>query len=96
MVKEHLYSLAVAADKYDIAPLRKVCEHHLKESLSTSNALDILEISDRCSFQSLRDATLDFIATNYKDITCSKRYNDFTIDNPHLASTITRAWAFRR
>ncbi|CAA0824966.1 BTB/POZ domain-containing protein [Striga hermonthica] len=95
MVEKHLYLLAMAADEYDIAPLRKVCEHHLKESLSTSNALDILEISNTCSFKSLKDATLDFIAKNFKDIIYSKRYDDFTIDNPHLAVTITRFRALR-
>ncbi|CAA0834451.1 BTB/POZ domain-containing protein [Striga hermonthica] len=93
MIERNLYSLAVAANEYDIAPLRKVCEHHLKESLSTCNALDILELSDRCSFKSLKDATLDFIAKNYKDIFFAKGYVDFTIQNQHLARAITRARA---
>ncbi|GER50908.1 BTB/POZ domain-containing protein, partial [Striga asiatica] len=90
-VEKHLYLLTMAADKYDIAPLQKVCEHYLRESLSTSNALDILEISNKCSNKFLKDATLDFIATNFKDIIFNEGYRDFAIDNPHLAVEIIRA-----
>ncbi|CAA0815020.1 BTB/POZ domain-containing protein [Striga hermonthica] len=89
MVEKHLYSLTMAANKYE--PLRKVCEHHLRESLSKSNALDILEISDKCSNKSLKDSTLNFIATYFKDIVFSEQYDAFAIKNPHLALEITRA-----
>ncbi|KAG8380930.1 hypothetical protein BUALT_Bualt06G0067800 [Buddleja alternifolia] len=89
-VEKHVYSLSIAADKYEIPFLQKFCEHQMLGSLNSSNALDILEISDTCSNQSLKDTALNFIVRNMEDIVFSARFDAFALKNPHLTVQITR------
>ncbi|KAL7229257.1 hypothetical protein ACSBR2_007875 [Camellia fascicularis] len=90
-VDKHVYSLSVAADKYDIPFLQKFCEHRMLGSLDSSNALDILEISDVCSNHSLKETALNFIVKNMEDVVFSARFDAFALKNPHLTVHITRA-----
>ncbi|KAL0321789.1 UNVERIFIED_CONTAM: BTB/POZ domain-containing protein [Sesamum calycinum] len=90
-VEKHVYSLSIAADKYEIPFLQKFCEHHMLGSLNSSNALDVLEISDTCSNQSLKETALNFIVRNMEDIVFSARFDAFALKNPHLTVQITRA-----
>ncbi|XP_057523295.1 BTB/POZ domain-containing protein At3g56230-like [Amaranthus tricolor] len=90
-VEKHVYSLSVAADKYNITFLQKFCERQMLNSLSSSNALDILEISDVCSNLSLKDTSLNFIVKNMEDIVFSPKFEAFSLKNPHLSVQITRA-----
>ncbi|XP_059456867.1 BTB/POZ domain-containing protein At3g56230-like isoform X2 [Corylus avellana] len=90
-VDQHVISLSQAADKYDIPYLQKFCERHMLRSLNSSNALDVLEISDIFSYTSLKKAALDFIVKNVEDITLSARYEEFARKNAHLALQITRS-----
>lgn len=90
-VEKHVYSLSIAADKYEIPFLQKFCEHQMLGSLSLANALDILEISDTCSNQNLKETSLNFIVRNMEDIVFSSRFDAFALKNPHLTVQITRA-----
>ncbi|KAL7107502.1 hypothetical protein ACP275_06G058500 [Erythranthe tilingii] len=90
-VEKHVYSLSIAADKYEIPFLQKFCEQHMLGSLSSSNALDILEISDTCSNQSLKETALNYIVRNMEDVVFSARFDAFALKNPHLTVQITRA-----
>ncbi|PIN13345.1 hypothetical protein CDL12_14030 [Handroanthus impetiginosus] len=90
-IEKHVYSLSIAADKYEIPFLQKFCEHHMLGSLNSSNALDILEISDTCSNQSLKETALSFIVRNMEDVVFSARFDAFALKNPHLTVQITRA-----
>ncbi|CAK7340157.1 unnamed protein product [Dovyalis caffra] len=90
-LEKHVYSLALAADKYDIPYLLKFCERHMLRSLNTSNALDVLEISDACSIKTLKDTALNFIVKNMEDVVFSTKYEAFVAENPHLAVQVTRA-----
>ncbi|XP_073021589.1 BTB/POZ domain-containing protein At3g56230 isoform X2 [Primulina eburnea] len=90
-VEKHVYSLSIAADKYDIPFLQKFCWQHMLRSLNSSNALDILEISDSCSNQSLKETALNFIVRNMEDVVFAARFDPFAAKNPHLTVQITRA-----
>ncbi|CAA0818077.1 BTB/POZ domain-containing protein [Striga hermonthica] len=90
-LERHVYTLLVAADKYEIPFLKRFCEIYMLGSLSTSNALDVLEISDTCSNQSLKDTALNFIVRNMEDVVFSERFDAFALKNPHLSVQITRA-----
>lgn len=90
-VEKHVYSLAIAADKYEIPFLQKFCEHQMLGSLNSSNALDILEVSDTCSNVNLKETALNFIVRNMEDIVFSARFDAFALKNPHLVMQITRA-----
>lgn len=90
-VEKHVYSLSTAADKYEVPFLQKFCEQHMLRTLNSSNALDVLEISDTCSSQVLKDATIKFIVQNMEDIVFSSKFDDFAMKNPHLGVQIIRA-----
>jgi speckle-type POZ protein len=90
-LEKHVYSLTLAADKYDIPYLLKFCERHMLRFLNSSNALDVLEISDTCSNKTLKETALNFIVKNMEDVVFSTKYEAFVPENPHLAVQITRA-----
>ncbi|XP_065871651.1 BTB/POZ domain-containing protein At3g56230 [Euphorbia lathyris] len=91
-LEKHVYSLTIAADKYEIPFLLKFCDRHLNRSLNSSNALDVLEISDVCSNKVLKENALNFIVKNLEDIVFSTKYETFVTKNPHLAVHVTRAF----
>lgn len=88
---KHVYSLSMAADKYEIPFLQKFCEHRMLGTLSSSNVLDVLEIADTCSNPSLKETALNFIVNNMEDVVFSDRFDAFALKNPHLTVQITRA-----
>lgn len=89
-VEKHIYSLSIAADKYGIPFLHKFCELYMIESLNSSNALDVLEISDACSNHNLKETALNCVVKDMENIAFSPRFDDFVLKNPHLSVEITR------
>ncbi|GMI86194.1 hypothetical protein like AT3G56230 [Hibiscus trionum] len=81
-LEKHVYSLFVAADKYDIPYLQDLCERYMLSSLNASNVLEILEISDVCSNKTLKETALNFIVRNMEDIVFSAKYEVFAPKNP--------------
>ncbi|KAK9699965.1 hypothetical protein RND81_08G207500 [Saponaria officinalis] len=90
-VEKHVYSLYIAADKYMIPFLQKFCEKQMLRALSSSNALDVLQISDVCSNITLKDIALNFIVKNMEDILFTPKFETFALKNAHLSVQITRA-----
>lgn len=90
-MNKHVYPLSLAADKYHIPYLRKLCERHMHKSLNPSNALDVLEIAEVCAYQALKETALKFIVKNMEEIVFSTAFDSFAIKNPHLSVQITRA-----
>ncbi|KAK6233462.1 hypothetical protein QUC31_005868 [Theobroma cacao] len=91
-LEKHVYSLYVAADKYEIPYLQESCESYMLNSLNASNAIDILEIADAQSNKTLKETTLNFIIRNMKDIVSTTKYEVFASSNPALCMQITRAF----
>ncbi|KAA3464587.1 BTB/POZ domain-containing protein isoform X1 [Gossypium australe] len=91
-LEKHVYSLFLAADKYEIPYLQDFCERYMLSSLNASNVLEILEISDVCSNKALKEIALNFIIRNMEDIVFSPKYEVFAPKNPHLGLQITRAF----
>ncbi|KAE8735761.1 BTB/POZ domain-containing protein [Hibiscus syriacus] len=90
--KEHVFTLYVAADKYEIRYLQDACERYMLNSLNASNALDILEFSDSHLNKNMKQTTLNFIVQNMKSIVSSQKYEDFASNNPCLCVEVTRAF----
>ncbi|RZC75610.1 hypothetical protein C5167_051099 [Papaver somniferum] len=86
----HYYLLALASHKYAIPHLQKFCEENILKLLDSSNALKVLEISEICSNETLRVASLKSIFNHRKEIICSPSFEEFAIQNPHLMVHITR------
>ncbi|KAI3942832.1 hypothetical protein MKW92_015515 [Papaver armeniacum] len=89
--KKHYYSLSIAADKYGIPHLQKFCEHQLLKILNLSNALEILELSEVVSNESLKVAVLKSIVLKYKEIVLTPEFDEFAKQKPQLVIQITRA-----
>lgn len=90
-MNKHVYPLSIAADKYHIPYLRKLCELHMLRSLNPSNALDVLEIAEVCSYRALKETALKFIVKNMEAVVFSATFDSFAVRNPHLSVQITRA-----
>ncbi|XP_054799528.1 BTB/POZ domain-containing protein At3g56230 isoform X2 [Prosopis cineraria] len=89
-LEQHVFALSLAADKYGIAYLQKQCEQYMLNSLSISNALDVLEIADTCSNQKLKDTTMKFLVENIQEIVLSLQYEAFVHRSPHLTVQLSR------
>lgn len=87
-LEKHVYTLFVAAEKYEIRYLQDVCERFLLSSLNACNVLEILEISDVCSNKTLKESALNFIVRNMEDVVFSSKYEAFAPNNPHLGSRL--------
>lgn len=93
-LEKHVYALSRAADKYAIPHLLRHCERHLLSSLSTSNALETLEIADTCSNDNLKETTLGFLVKNIEHVVSSPKFEAFVHGSPHLTvQLVTRAFA---
>ncbi|XP_022993732.1 BTB/POZ domain-containing protein At3g56230 [Cucurbita maxima] len=90
-LEKHVYSLALAADKYDIPYLQRFCERYMLRSMNCDNALDVLEIAEVCSCRALKENALDFIVRNMDEIVFSSGFEAFALKNPHLSVQVTRA-----
>ncbi|KAG6541229.1 hypothetical protein Mapa_017390 [Marchantia paleacea] len=88
---QHAHALLVAADKYDIPVLSKVCEAYIATTVCPSNVLEILELATLCSASSLKDTAISVILKSYDDVVFSKEYEDFAMKNALLAVEITKA-----
>ncbi|CAM6093138.1 unnamed protein product [Calypogeia fissa] len=88
---QHSHALLIAADKYDIPVLSKVCEAYISTTVSASNVLEILELATLCSASSLKDTAINVILKSYEVIVFSKEYEDFAMKNALLAVEITKA-----
>ncbi|KAJ4901968.1 putative BTB/POZ domain-containing protein [Raphanus sativus] len=86
--KKHVMSLYRAADKYEIPHLRDLCRMELISSLSSSNALKVLELSQIPFDKALSDAAITVIKTNKRAICSSTEFKDFVVDNPDLTVEI--------
>lgn len=88
---KHVYSFALAAHKYDIPYLHKLCDRFMLTTLTTTTALDVLEVSDICENNKLKEAAMGFIVSNLEEIAFSDKYELFASKKPHLSVLITRA-----
>ncbi|XP_068644509.1 BTB/POZ domain-containing protein At3g56230-like [Aristolochia californica] len=89
--EQHVYSMLVAADKYDIPFLKKLCEKRILGSLDASNALEVLEISEICSNKILKESAMSSIVKHMEEIVFSPGFERFALKNAHLCVEITRA-----
>ncbi|XP_008381622.1 BTB/POZ domain-containing protein At1g01640-like [Malus domestica] len=90
-MNKHVFSLSVAATKYGIPYLGRFCVRHMLNSLSSTNALDALEVADACSYQALKDNVLDYIAINMSDVVFSAQFEALALKNPKLSVQVSRA-----
>ena len=89
---EHGHALLIAADKYDIPVLSKVCEAFICPTVSLSNVLEILELATLTHATTLKETAITVILESYEDVVFSKEYEGFAIKNALLSVEITKAF----
>ncbi|CAN6335360.1 unnamed protein product [Urochloa humidicola] len=89
--ERHLHALLVAADKYDVAFLRRACEARLAARVDARNALRTLEVADLSSSTMLRERAMDTVLEHAQQVVFSPEYEDFAVRNAGLCVEITRA-----
>jgi len=89
---EHGHALLIAADKYDIPVLSKVCEAYICPTVSPSNVLEVLELATLTHASSLKETAIGIILKSYEDVVFSKEYEDFAMKNALLSVEITKAF----
>ncbi|XVF41163.1 hypothetical protein PTKIN_Ptkin01aG0257800 [Pterospermum kingtungense] len=89
-LEKHVYSLFIAAEKYEIPYLQEFCQCYMLDSLNASSVLDVLETSEVCSNKALKEIALNFIFRNTEDVVLSDRYEALASKNPQLCMQITR------
>lgn len=82
--------LYVAADKYDVAALKRLCSDALKTGLCVANIGDILILSDKHSDDDLKKSVQDFIYENDTEILNSPEWNTFMQKEVQLAAETMR------
>jgi BTB/POZ domain len=61
---EMISELFVAADKYDVQPLREICIHHMAKNISMDNAVNMLILADRYGLEPIKIQAQKFITNN--------------------------------
>ncbi|KAL9302316.1 putative chromatin remodeling & transcription regulator BTB-POZ family [Arabidopsis thaliana] len=89
--KQHVRSLYIAGDKYEIPHLRDLCRIELISSLKSSNALDILELAQIPFDKALHDSAFIKIITNLRAISTSVEFKVFANNHPNLTVQILKA-----
>ncbi|XP_024530320.1 BTB/POZ domain-containing protein At3g56230-like [Selaginella moellendorffii] len=82
-------SLLVAADKYDIPALTRTCKEYLTSSVTSSNALEMLELES--SAEALKESAVKTVIDGYQTILFSKEYEEFALRSSMVALEISRA-----
>ncbi|XP_020521676.1 BTB/POZ domain-containing protein At1g01640-like isoform X2 [Amborella trichopoda] len=87
----HAHALMIAADNFSIHFLQKQCVHQIVQTLDSSNALKVLELSEKCSNVTLKEIALKTIVMYQDEIFFSEKHVKFAHSNTQLSVAITRA-----
>ncbi|MCO5555353.1 hypothetical protein L7F22_034814 [Adiantum nelumboides] len=91
-LQDHSPGLMLAADKYDVPLLIEICEAYLIDTMSTKNALEVLDVATRLSSAtSLKEAAMSTIVHNSETILFSREYEEFAMKNPLLAVRVSQS-----
>ncbi|KAJ8673645.1 hypothetical protein QAD02_004907 [Eretmocerus hayati] len=67
-LEDHVISLLMTANKYEVEGLKFLCEHYLIETLKNENVLDYLNIANCYNARKLEAECMKFLLSNAKEI----------------------------
>merc|ERR1712107_345765 len=85
--------LLAAADKYDLADLKSLCEASLSRTLSLTSCLETIILADQHSATKLKSAALAFIVKNLATIVSDAGWQVQLAGHPHLMAQIIQSMA---
>lgn len=83
--------LYLAADKYSVSSLKKVCSKVMLGSLTKENCLDFLLLADACSDNNFKDRLINFVAEILTLL--DEAWLKFTEKNPQMAIIVYQRYA---
>ncbi|XP_055844545.1 speckle-type POZ protein-like [Episyrphus balteatus] len=90
-IKEMAVELFIAADKYALDNLKKMCEIALKEKLSIDRAADTFILADCYNMELLKKETINYIIFHGKEITETIGWEEMRLKHPALIGEILKA-----
>ncbi|XP_012283581.1 speckle-type POZ protein B-like [Orussus abietinus] len=88
-VQKNAYQLVYLADKYDIEPMKEMCQNVLYRDLIVENCVNTLILADTHNLQLLKSSTICYIAKNIELIINRSEYEKL-MGYPILLSEILR------
>jgi speckle-type POZ protein len=80
--------LLVAANKYDIQDLKKLCAKELGKKLTVDNAVRLLVLSDLHQAEDLKDGVMRFINKNAPAVMKTPSWTNFSKSHQHLITEL--------
>lgn len=84
VMQKHAVELLSAAEKYDVALLRTLCEHAIANKIDPHNAISTLELARKYDSQVLRAAVLDFVSQDAEHLPTFEEYQTYIAKDPAL------------
>ncbi|CAG5101212.1 Similar to spop: Speckle-type POZ protein (Xenopus tropicalis) [Cotesia congregata] len=95
-LEEDAAELLKAADKYQLASLKKRCKESLCKSLNPENALKMLDLADRFSAPYLMEYVTKCITADEAKIVESEEFKEYEKSNPSLGLRLFKELAVAR
>lgn len=83
--------LLAAAEKYQVIPLKELCEQRLIEKIALDNVCDLLITADTYRAQRLLDSSLDWLVRNQDTALTSKMWQDFSRRHHSVSAEILKS-----
>ena len=85
-----LAELFLAADKYDVAPLKAHTERLLRENLNNDSVCTVFALADTFRAVDMKAQALAYILTNFNDVRPLPYFERMVTQHPHLSLEILR------
>ena len=95
-LKELAKDLLVAANKYQLDLLKRLCEDELGSTLEESNCLELFVFGDIHQASKLKMAALESVLMNLASLSDTDVYKEFIKKYPELAFEVTKAMFSRK
>ena len=76
----HLYDLLSLADRFNVASIKRKCEHILAQCISVDNVCNIFKYANTFNCERLRETCLLYTEENYQEVISSAGFEDLDKD----------------
>ncbi|KAL7302949.1 hypothetical protein TKK_0004176 [Trichogramma kaykai] len=83
--------LLMAAEQYALEGLKTACEYELCVNMSVEDAVELLLMADMHNAQNLKQAALNYVKTNIREIIDTPSFRQLTDVKPYLMADILKA-----
>lgn len=88
--------LLLAADKYGLEDLKKVCVESLLNNLSVKTVVEVLIVADLQNIKILKLETLEYIKLNIGDVIQTSSWKQMVVSHPNLIEKVLNSFANKK